>query len=276
MKFGPKDFAVGYSAIGARLTLLSLVFLAGTGLVCTSAAAADMATKVAPYSTPQAASDLNSSVLWLGSDFKNDVAAGNIGGIYAFSGNLDASGWLVRGQATYVGYDFSSPFATSGTAHGNFGEGSAAIGYQWAGNGYVVSAFVGPDYQDYHINPAAAADPRIHDEWGAVFWGRVATMGGAQYPSAIDGQFSTANNSFWIRGRTGVKFGNLTVGPEAIGLGNVVYDEFRAGGYASYDLSRYVILQGDLGYADATHGENSAGGRGGSGVYGGVTLAFLH
>ena len=38
-------------------------------------------------------------------------SAGNVGGIYAFSGNLDAPGWLVRGQFTYVGYYFSSPLA---------------------------------------------------------------------------------------------------------------------------------------------------------------------
>ena len=253
-----------------------LLALGGTGAAYTRAAAADMATKAAPIATSQSASDVNSSVFWLGSDFKSNVDAGNIGGIYAFSGNLDAPGWLVRGQATYVGYDFSSPFAASGTAHGNFSDGSAAIGYQWVGNGFVASAFVGPDYQNYQINPAAASDPRVGDRWGAIFWGRVATAGGAQFPSAIDGQYSTANNSFWIRGRTGVRVGSFTFGPEAIGLGNVVYDEFRAGGYASYDLSRYVILQGDLGYADATRGENSAGGRGGSGVYGGVTLVFLH
>ena len=267
---------MGCSGIGARLILISLISVAGVGVASTTASAADMATKAPPSTTSQSASDVNSSVLWLGSDFKNNVAAGNVGGIYALNGNLDASGWLVRGQFTYVGYDFSSPFAPSGTARGNFFDGSAALGYQWAGNGFVASAFVGPDYQNYTINPAAASDPRVGDRFGAVFWGRVATMGGAQFPSAIDGQYSTANNSFWVRGRTGMRFGTITVGPEIVGLGNTVFDEVRAGGYISLDLSRSLILQADAGYADATRGENSGGGRGGSGAYGGVALVFLH
>jgi hypothetical protein len=265
---------VAYSGIRARWILASAVCVAVAGVASTQASAADLVTKApAADTTPF---DVNSTVLWLGSDFKNNVDAGNVGGIYAFSGNLDAPGWLVRGQATYVGYDFSSPFAASGEAHGNFAEGSVALGYQWAGNGFVASAFVGPDYQNYAIQPPAAADPRVGDQWGAIFWGRVATMGGAQFPSAIDGQYSTANNSFWVRGRTGVRLGRFTLGPEVISLGNSAFDEFRGGGYVSYDLSSKVILQADLGYADATWGENSGGGRGGSGVYGGVTLVLLH
>jgi Cellulose biosynthesis protein BcsS len=265
---------VEYLGTMARWVLASAVCVAVAGVASTPASAADLVTKAPPADTTPF--DVNSTVLWLGSDFKNNVDAGNVGGIYAFSGNLDAPGWLVRGQATYVGYDFSSPFAASGQAHGNFAEGSVALGYQWTGNGFVASAFVGPDYQNYAIQPAAAADPRVGDQWGAIFWGRVATMGGAQFPSAIDGQYTTANNSFWVRGRTGVRVGRFILGPEVISLGNAAFDEFRGGGYISYDLTSKVILQADLGYADATWGENSGGGRGGSGVYGGVTLVLLH
>ncbi len=230
-----------------------------------------MATKAAP-----APSYVDSSVLWLGSDFKNNVAAGNIGGIYALNGNLDASGWLVRGQFTYVGYDFNTAAAPAGPAHTNFEEGSGAIGYQITGNGFVASGLVGIDGQNYHFNPAAAATPGLNDKVGAIFFGRIATMGGAQFPSAIDGDFSTANDSFWVRGRTGTKFGAFTIGPEVVGLGDRTYDEVRGGGYVSYDLSRSMIVQGDAGYADTTRGGNGGGGRGGSGAYGGVTLVFLH
>jgi Cellulose biosynthesis protein BcsS len=267
-------FEVRYSKVRVRLVVSAAIVMGAASALCPRANAADMLTKAPPAAASP--SDVNSSVLWLGGDFKNDVDAGNIGGIYALSGNLDAPGWLVRGQFTYVNYDFNSPFSPTGSARGQFYEGSAAIGYQWTGNGFVASGLVGPDYENYNINPAAAATPGIGDRLGAAFFGRVATMGGAQFPSAIDGDFSTANNSYWVRGRTGARFGSLTLGPEAIALGNKVYDEVRGGGYASYDLSRNVILQGDLGYADATRGANTSGGRGGSGVYGGVTLIFLH
>jgi hypothetical protein len=265
---------VDYSKIGVRLVVSAALAIGAASAFSPRAVAADMATKAQPAATSP--SDVNSSVLWLGGDFKNEADGGNIGGIYALNGNLDAPGWLVRGQFTYVDYNFNSTLSPSGSARGQFSEGSAAIGYQWTGNGYVASGFVGPDYQNYDINPAAAATPGVGDRLGAIFFGRVATMGDTQFPSAIDGDFSSANDSYWVRGRTGMRFGSLTLGPEAIALGSKVYDEVRGGGYASYDLSRNVILQGDLGYADATRGENSSGGRGGNGVYGGVTVVFLH
>ena len=239
------------------------------------ASAADMATKAPPpAATP---SDADFTVVWLGSDFKNDVSAGNVGGIYALNGNLDTSGWLVRGQFTYVGYGFDTTLATSGTGTGKFYEGSGAIGYQAVGNGFVASGLVGVDGQNYNVSPAASLPSNIGDRIGAIFFGRLATTGNVEFPSAIDGDYSTANNSFWVRGRTGARFGNFVFGPEVIGLGNNSFDEARFGGYVSYDLSRYLILQGDAGYADSNpRGTNTAGARGGSGAYGGVTLVFLH
>jgi hypothetical protein len=264
---------MNYMRLVSHFVLSAAVLVSAAEASNSRANAADMATKAPPLSAP---GDVNSSVVWLGGDFKNDVAAGNIGGIYAFSGNLDASGWLVRGQFSYVGYDFNTTLSASGTANGRFSEGSGALGYQVVGGGWVASGFVGVDGQNYNIDPPAAATAGVGDKAGAIFFGRIATMGGAPYPISIDGDYSTANDSFWVRGRTGVKFTSITVGPEIIGLGNVAFDEVRAGGYVSFDLSRSMILQADLGYANATRGENSSAGRGGSGAYGGVTLVFLH
>lgn len=261
---------------GARLVLGAALLIGTADALSSQASAADLPTKAPPAAAGQPADDVNSSVLWLGGDFKNRVAAGNVGGIYAFSGNLDAPGWLVRGQFTYVGYDFDTTQSANGTGNGKFYDGNAAIGYQVVGNGLVASGFVGLDVQNYNIDPASAATPGVGNKLGAVFFGRIATQGSAQFPSAIDGNYSTANNSFWVRGRTGVRFGNFTIGPEVIGLGNIAFDEIRAGGYVSYDLSRKWIVQANLGYADGVSGENTSAGRGGTGVYGGVAFIFLH
>jgi hypothetical protein len=260
----------------ARLVLGGAVLMGAAGALCLHANAADMPVKAPPAATYQAAGDVNSSVLWLGSDFKNRVSAGNIGGIYAFSGNLDAPGWLVRGQFTYVDYDFNTTQAANGTGNGKFYQGSAAVGYQIVGSSFVASGLVGLDAQKYNINPVSATPIGIGDKIGVAFYGRVATKGGAQFPSAIDGNFSTANNSYWVRGRTGVRFGAVTVGPELIGLGNRSFDEVRVGGYVAYDITSKWIVHADLGYADGVRGESSSAGRGGTGVYGGVTLIFLH
>jgi hypothetical protein len=57
-------------------------------------------------------------------------------------------------------------------------------------------------------------------------------------------------------------------------LGNVAFDELRLGGFVAYDLARNMSVQANVGYADGIRNDNS--GRGGNGVYGGMTFVFLH
>jgi hypothetical protein len=242
-------------------------------LTSASALAADIAVKAPGF---VAVPDVNSMVIWAGSDFKNRVSAGNIGGIYALNGNLDASGWLIRGQATYVDYNFATALAPSGTGNGKFTQGSAAVGYQFAGSNFVASALIGIDGQNYDITPGAARPANISNTAGVAVYGRLATKGGALFPSAIEANFSSANNAYWVRGRTGVRFGQFVVGPELIGLGNKAYDEVRAGGYVTYDITSKWIVQANLGYAAPQRGQGTGAARGGNGAYGGVTLVFLH
>jgi hypothetical protein len=233
--------------------------------------AADILGK-APVQQQGAASGGPSSAFWLGGDFKENVAAGYLGGVYAVNGSLDVPGWLVRGQVTGVGFDFAMPPAPNG--HGDFFRGDGAIGYQVFGYGLVAQGFVGVDYEQYDFHPASAGNPALRDRVGAIFLGRVASTGPGQFPFAIEGQFETGNSDFWVRGRTGVKFGQWTVGPEAIMLGNVAFDELRLGGFVAYDLAGNMSVQANVGYADGIRNDNS--GRGGNGVYGGMTFVFLH
>src|SRR5262249_42835744 len=99
---------------------------------------------------------------------------------------------------------------------------------------------------------------------GAIFYGRVAAAGLTPFPFAVDGQFETRNSDFWVRGRTNMKFGKWTVGPAAILLGNVSFDEARFGGFVTYDFMANMSVQANLGYADGIRNDNSA--RGGSGA----------
>jgi hypothetical protein len=259
--------------VGASLALGAAMLIGLTGAFSAPADAADMVTK-APQSDGWPSSDTNSFVVWGDGDFKNQVESGNAGGIYAFNRNLDATGWLARAQFTYVAYGFPSALAASGTAHGSYADGAGAVGYQVVYHTWTASGFIGYDYQNFTTNPAAAATPGVGTQSGAIFFGRVATTGSAPFPSDIDGNYSTANNTFWVRGRTGVRFSNFRVGPEVAALGNNSYDELRTGGYVSYDVTKHFVIEADVGYSDVFRGANTLGGS--SGVYGGVTLVFFH
>ena len=57
-------------------------------------------------------------------------------------------------------------------------------------------------------------------------------------------------------------------------IGNRAYDEYRLGGFTSYDFSKNFTMKFDAGYSQATRSSNTIG-FGTSGPYGGVTLVFL-
>jgi Cellulose biosynthesis protein BcsS len=257
--------------IGASFFLGGALAVAVTCGSWSPARATDLPVKAAP--APASVYTAPASVWWLGGDFKNRAATGYVGGIYALNGNLSSSGWLVRGQFTYVGSDFNSTLSSSGKVDFSLARENAAIGYQVFQGGWVFSGFVGVDNQNYHFSPSSAAPSRPKDETGAIFFGRIATASNTRYPMALEGQYSTANDDYWIRFRPGMRFNNITVGPEVVGLGNDSYDEFRVGGFLAYDFSPMMSFQVDAGYADNTH--NGGAGNGGSGAYGGVTLVFL-
>jgi hypothetical protein len=215
-----------------------------------------------------------SSVLWLGAAFKDNVKAGFVGGMWAPNGSLDSEGWLFRGQFLYVDYTFDAPISPTGSADGRLSRGDAQVGYQVVRGGFATSLFLGVDYQNYNINPAAANADRLQSEAGLMVSGRIASVPSASIPFSIDANYSTANSSYWILGRTGVKLGTVTVGPEIGALGNKAFDEIRYGLYSSYTFAPGAILQLNAGYSDRTRGTNFTGGNG-NGVYGGVTLVFL-
>ena len=256
---------------GERRLLLSTALSIGAASALSSAAgAADILGK-APVQQQGAASGGPSSAFWVGGDFKENVAAGYLGGVYAVNGSLDVPGWLVRGQVTGVGFDFAMPPAPNG--HGDFFRGDGAIGYQVFGYGLVAQGFVGVDYESTTSILLLPATRRCGIASGRSSWGAWRRRPRA-IPFAIEGQFETGNSDFWVRGRTGVKFGQWTVGPEAIMLGNVAFDEPVSAASWRTTSARNMSVQANVGYADGIRNDNS--GRGGSGVYGGMTFVFVH
>ena len=163
-------------------------------------------------------------------------------------------------------------FSPTGRAEVDFTRASGSVGYQYVGGALTGSLFAGLEYAKHDFNPGIVDPLNVNDRWGAIFNGRVATTDNSRYPFALDAQYSTANNEYWVRARPGIKFGKVTVGPELGALGNRSYDEVRFGGFTAIDLTKNFILQFHVGYADALR----VGTSGGSGAYGGTTLVFLH
>lgn len=214
--------------------------------------------------------DTNSTALWIGVAFQEeDLWAVHAGGLWAANGDLDASGFLFRGQVLYVDYSFDTDDDDDGD--GQLARANASVGYQIGGDGFVASVFAGVDYQDVDQDPDD--DSELDDEVGLIVSGRVATNGPTVLPMSLEGNYSTANDTYWARARIGYSFGSLALGPEAGVLGDSGFDAFRIGGYAAVNLTDEVILELNAGYHDADGSGNSGGSE--DGVYGGATLVFV-
>lgn len=213
--------------------------------------------------------DTNSTALWIGVALMEDAIAGHVGGVWAANGDLDASGFLFRGQVLYVDYEFDTDDNDNGD--GELARANASVGYQFGGDGIVASLFAGVDYQDVSIDPDDESD--LDDEVGLIVTGRIATTGPTVLPMSLEGNYSTANDTYWARARVGYSFGGIAVGPEAAVLGDAGFDAFRVGGYAAINLTDGVILDVNAGYHDASGSSDSGGSE--DSAYGGATLVFV-
>lgn len=211
----------------------------------------------------QPPADTNSTALWVGFAFQeDDVWVAHAGGVWAANGDLDASGFLFRGQLLYADWE------NDDDSDGEVARANASIGYQLGGDGFVASLFAGVDYQDVDTD-----SDELDDEVGLIVTGRIATNGSTVVPMSIEGNYSTANDTYWARARIGYSFDWISIGPEVAALGDAGVDAFRVGGYAALGLSDGVILDLNAGYHD---GDNSgSGSNSDDGLYAGATLVFV-
>ena len=186
---------MGKQGFGRWLLLSAALSIGAANALSSPAQAADIIGKAPTQQA--AASGGPASAMWFGGDFKQNVAAGFGGGVFALNGNLNLPGWLFRADLVGVGFDFAMPPAPNG--HGDMFRGDGAVGYQVFGYGLVAQGFVGADYEQYNFHPASAGNPQLRDGVGAIFYGRLASATATQFPFAVDGQFETTNRDFWVR-----------------------------------------------------------------------------
>ena len=212
--------------------------------------------------------DTNSTVIWAGVAFQDEAIAAHAGGLWAANGDLDASGFMFRGQVVYVDFDFDSDNGDDG--EGEIARGNASVGYQFAGDGVALSLFAGLDVQEVDIDPDDDTD--LDDEVGLIVTARLATNGATDVPMSLEGNYSTANDMYWARARVGYRFDQFALGPEFAVLGNSGFDAYRIGGYVQVSFDP-VIIELNAGYHDGDSEGDDANAY--NGLYGGATAVFV-
>lgn len=211
----------------------------------------------------------NANVVFGGVEFGNNSTTVYAGAVRAFNGDLETSGLLGRVFLAYGDYDYSTTAVAGGTVNIDAFSGDVMLGYQIVGNTSVVSAFIGADYQNNDLSPFDALNSTEGSEFGGKAQFEARTRAAAPFDASLIASYSTANDTYYSRGRVGLRLGELAIGPEISALGNDEFNGFKYGAYLSGIKINNVNFTINTGYA-STNGNSDT-----DGFFGGIGLAIL-
>jgi hypothetical protein len=197
------------------------------------------------------------------------------GSIFALNGDLSRNGFFLRLYGSRVAYDLNP-------GDGRGYQADVMLGYRVITPKIEGGLYVGADYQNYRLDPDDPTAEVRGTDWGFKVVADLATVReGTPFYFALEGEYSTAFQTYWARGRAGLNVRGVTFGPEVIGLGDLDFDAQRLGGFIITDLKLLPRFPTELslhvGYQFVA-GPNggTVGAVGGSeGTYAGVELTFV-
>lgn len=218
-------------------------------------------------------SGATSSVVFSGIDFADDSIAAYTGIIVAANRDLGKDGVLFRAVGVNAQFEYETgPDVIDGD--GWFLD--AMIGYQFLRTGYRIAGYIGVEYQDYDLTPNDPGNSVNGDEVGFKVVGEFETDATSRLYLGALASYSTAFDTYWARGRVGLRHEDWIFGVEGGGSGNEGYDVQRIGGFVDVPLPMGPLegrLSGYLGHQFADEGDEFGLG-GGEGLYGGVGYSF--
>lgn len=237
--------------------LLLMAGVVAGGLVASAAQAADMPVKAAapvPYTQGP----------WMelfgGLSIAPHSIYGYAGSVFAFNRNLNQGGWLLRLSGGDGHYDY---YRAVGLKQGvDFQAGTVSLGYQAFLGTIRVSGYVGADVEHHDNNDPLA---KIHGtKWGVKGQGEIyAPIGNVGYAYLL-GTMSSVWSNYLVMAKLGYNITNtISIGPEAMALGNDRFDAVRVGPFISIAVFPNVDLIVSGGYTwDTRHNslnDNSGG-----------------
>ena len=221
---------------------------------------------------------------WLASfsgvDVSPDAYYAYHGAIAALNRDLSKDGVVVRVFAGYGRYEYEESSVPGGNVDGDLKQFDAMLGYKVSMAGFFATVYAGVDYQDHRLRPADPTNRVSGSETGFKIAGDLESDREKVGPYlGLDGNYSTAFDSYWARARVGYSTGRVVFGPEGVLLGSEGYDGYRIGGFVSFatKLNPWVPLELTLsaGHQHINDDDIGGGSSGGSGMYGSVNFSFV-
>ena len=183
--------------------------------------------------------------LWAGADVAPDSTFGYAGAVFAFNNhNLNQDGWLFRVSGGGGDYRYNlAPGVSQGV---DFEAGDITVGYQTFIGQTRLTGYLG-GYIENDANPDPLATVK-GTRAGVKVQGEIFTPFMPNWYAFLLGSYTSAWNNFLLIGRLGDQITPaVSVGPEVMGLGNDRYDEVRAGGFLSFNvttLTQFIVSAG--------------------------------
>ena len=191
------------------------------------------------------------------------------GFVFAPFGDLTQNGFLLRGVIGGGEYEYDNAGVAGGEVDGDHINLEGMLGYQFLMDMARVSVYAGVNVQDHDLSPNDPGNSVDGTEVGFAATGEIETLETSPFYGNLAGTFSTANDTYWTRGRIGWRIDQFVIGPEGSLSGNDEYDAARIGGFGMMQLGMFNVSV-SVGWADVdgTQGDDS--------VYGtlGVGTAF--
>jgi hypothetical protein len=187
----------------------------------------------------------------------------------ALNGDYSRDGFLFRAEGTFNAFSYENTlFDAARVIDGTEWQGAALAGYQWVRGSITYSAFVGVDFQSIHLSPNDITNPVRGDRAGAKFAGEVETEKDGPMYFDLAGEFSTAFDTYFVRGRAGYDFKlgypvtQVVAGPEISFLGDEDFDARRVGAFVAVPLnfperSVTFLVAGGYQFVSDGHGPTS-------------------
>ena len=195
------------------------------------------------------------------------------GMMIALDGDQSRDGWVVRSEASRVDYDLDP-------GDGRGYQADALPGYRFVGSQGSGGIYAGVDWQNYRLKPDDPTEEVRGTQWGFKVAADVETSGDLPYYFGLDGSYSTAFATYWVRGRAGLNRNGMTFGPEAIAMGDEGFDAQRLGGFVTFKLdllpghpSFDVTMSGGHLFLGDSNGSGTGGAGGSEGTYGSIVIS---
>ena len=211
--------------------LLSTVFVGGVLAASTAAIAADQ------------------HKVWLGASVTQDSYYSYIGAVTAVDSDLESDAFLARIALGYGEYDYDTVAVAGGEVEGDSTAGEVMVGFQKyldETKDIRFTWYFGVNWEEHDISPVDANNTVQGSEEGFKTILELQSQITDEIRFNGDLNWSTAFDTHYASARVGYNFGDFTVGPEVVSLGNDEFNQTRLG-----------LFVGDIAVGDATIGLNT-------------------